>query len=523
MVTSRHWARKFAVTSNDIDYLINLLVEKETPLSTDALARMLVEHKLEMEASELQERFKDATIFDPAKTYKVGQRVVFPALEFATGVVQNVRQGDNPAYGEFDVIETVLENDEDAQPREFAANFPQEHALNISDDDAFALLPGANDFDAGDVIAENYEMIIGQIEEQLVKSKSLVYVARTWFPSELVMEVNEGHLNLAEAVLDMYAGGPLTTEQIIKEIGGLGKAPMELQVFSLNYGMKDDDRFDEVGPTGEVLWFLTRLEPQEVRKTPTFLQYNPIPFDDTLISDSMRSISLEIDDELSGLETIEGLDMATVTLIYPHRRVGTLPLNSRTRALFPTARRAPRIWVTLIDGQDGEEFNGWVVHKENYVFGLGRFYAKHKVPIGAQVTVKRSDREGMVIIDIDAYKPRTEYIPLLSAKGDVPQFENDKRAIGADYDDLMIIGVDDLDEIDHLTKVVNDRYRPLISLMKLLIPPLGRLTPQGTVHFKSLYTAVNVIRRCPPEPMMVALNTSPDFENVGGDYWKLSE
>ena len=45
-----------------------------------------------------------------------------------------------------------------------------------------------------------------------------------------------------------------------------------LQIFSLNYALFNDERFDEVGPAGEVLWFLNRLEPAEVISTPAVVE-----------------------------------------------------------------------------------------------------------------------------------------------------------------------------------------------------------------------------------------------------------
>ena len=113
--------------------------------------------------------------------------------------------------------------------------------------------------------------------------------------------VDIGHRHLAEAVLDMYDGGPLAPEQILREIGGLGDAPEPLQLFSLNYHMNQDERFDEVGPAGKVLWHLTRLLPRLVRQVPTILQYKAIDFDRSLLSREMLQLEYDLDDEHSPL------------------------------------------------------------------------------------------------------------------------------------------------------------------------------------------------------------------------------
>jgi hypothetical protein len=101
-------------------------------------------------------------------------------------------------------------------------------------------------------------------------------------------------------------------------------------------------------------------------------------------------------------------------------------------------------------------------------------------------------------------------------------FENHKRAIGAEYDDLMILGADDLAGVDALFQANIQQRKSLVSILRSIMPSLGALTPQGTVHAKTLYSAVNVLRRCPPGPIFAALVNNPDFQNTGGDYWKLN-
>ena len=51
----------------------------------------------------------------------------------------------------------------------------------------------------------------------------------------------------------------------------------------------------------------------------------------------------------------------------------------------------------------------------------------------------------------------------------------------------------------------------------------ARFSPQGAVHAKTIYSAVNVLRRVPPGPILATLASNPDFEYVGNHYWKLSE
>jgi hypothetical protein len=55
------------------------------------------------------------------------------------------------------------------------------------------------------------------------------------------------------------------------------------------------------------------------------------------------------------------------------------------------------------------------------------------------------------------------------------------------------------------------------------MPELVKLSPQGTVHAKTIYSAVNVLRRTPPGPVFAQLSTEACFVSMGGGYWTFDE
>ena len=124
-------------------------------------------------------------------------------------------------------------------------------------------------------------------------------VAGRWFPRALLVDVNVGHLNLAEAVLDEAGGKPLPTKALIEQLDLSGNVNPKLIEFSLNFALQEDGRFDEVGPAGEVLWFLKRLEPEDVRQIPAPLRYTDIPYDRSRMTREMLALESELDDELA--------------------------------------------------------------------------------------------------------------------------------------------------------------------------------------------------------------------------------
>jgi hypothetical protein len=511
------WGRSFVVTASDVDDITNHLLEKETPMTTRELAFYLIEKRLNSERVALQDRVKGTKLYKPSDIYHVGDVVVFSKFNFSSGEVVAVREGQSPEYGTFPVIQVRFSHEDgDAKLREFASGVAN-HALNNAPQElpkeVTTPLAAQDIFDAAGI------EITGRVIEALRANKELKQVAGYWFPRELVLDVEIGTLHLAETVLDMNDGGPLTTEDIIEQIGGIGNAAMTLQVFSLNLAMSQDKRFDEVGPVGKILWYLRRMEPEAVQKAPALLQYKAIEYDEDLLTDEMVDLETELDDEHTPIDFVGKPTKATTTLLYPHRRVGTLPLNAKTRQIFPNAR-TPRIYVTLIDEMDGQKYVGWVVHEQRYVYGLIDYYTKHKLPVGAYVTIRRGDKEAEILLSYGAHKPRTEYIPIFVPNNEQILFENKRRSIGAEYDPLLILGVDDLAAIDALTKTY--AHKNLLTIIKHMMQELGKLSPQGTVHFTTLYSAVNVLRRCPPGPIFALLQANPEFEEMGDHYWKLN-
>jgi hypothetical protein len=526
VVTNPGWLNDFTITDEDIEHLNSLLLEHEIPMDVTTLARAIIEERVRKERERLKDRFKDAVLYDPAHTFEVGQRVVFSTFDFAMGEVVATRQGDNGEYGEFGVVGVTFDDpglNTGESPREFAMNFPVEHALNAGNGQNIPYLP-TEDLNIEDIFeSDAFDDILDMVDERLQEDDSLIRVAGQWFSKELMLDANEGHMHLAEAILDMFGGGPLSTEEVLENIGGLGEEPLALQVFSMNYAMNNDNRFDEVGPTGEVLWYLRRMEPEQVQQTPPMLRYEPIPYDHDALSAEAQRLEEELGDEHSPLPFAPArIQEARVISIYPHRRCGTLPLNHQAARIFPTARTTEHVSVTLVDASDNETFPGWVVRSQKYVHGLAPLYSKHALPIGSTIRLRRGDEPGHIVVDFQSYKPRSEYVTIVSADEGQIGFETAKRGIGADFDELLLLGVDDLDGVDRLFQSNPANQQPLATILRVIIPMLGKLTAQGHVHAKTLYSVVNVVRRCPPGPIFATLENNPDFENVGGHYWKLS-
>lgn len=518
IASEQYWSDQFQITDEDVEYIFSTFLEEETPLTSAEIVRRLIQHRIDVEAQRLRHQLERGEIFQPQGTYTVGQKLVFPALGYVAGEVVGERPGRNPEHGEFTVLRVTFEG---GRTREFASNLKTPHALNLAPDTDPAAITAEIDVDA--ILREYGDDLIYVLEERLRQEPDAVYFAGRWFLRSLLAEVSLAHLHLAEAVLVMHNGGPLRTSDIAAEIDLPEEVNPRLRNFSLDNALFHDPRFDEVGPAGKVLWFLRDMEPEEVTSVPERLRYIPIEYDHRALTDELLAIEHEIDDELSNLRSpSEQASEVTFSLNFPHRRTGTLPLSSRIRHLFPTAYEAPRILMTLVDGQTGEEMLGWVVREHHYVYGLAQLYRHYRLPVGSYITVRQTDDPSRIIVDFAAYKPRTEWIRLAIASDHRITFENQKRGIGAEYDELMVLGADDLQAIAALWIPAERAAARLPEVMRQCLSQLARLTPQQAVHAKTLYSAVNVIMRCPPGPIFAALVTRPEFEHVGGPYWRMA-
>jgi hypothetical protein len=510
--TETYWGADFTLTKTDIEQIYNHFLEVERPQTADEITRMLMAYRVAEEASQVKKKLSGRTIYQPQSSYDIGTKLVFPALQFAHGDVTAVRDGYNPHDGQFKVITVEI----DKESREFATDLTPEHALNADNGDAVELLLQV---DVDELVTQYGGWVKTAVAQELKERAEFVELGDVWFVKQLMAEVNAGHLHLAEAVLEINEGGPLPTEEIVPHLDMDPSLDPSVQYFSLNYHLLEDPRFDEVAPKDKVSWFLQRMEPDEVQKTPERLLYQPIPHDRALLSPQLLLLERELDDEWSDIAEPPSPQPVVFTLMFPHRHAGVIPLSSRIRPLFPPSN-SPRQRVRFIDDQTQEEVIGWVVQEARYIYGLGEWYEKNGIPIGGFVHIQPGPEPGVLNIGFDRRRPQREWVRLATAVDNRIHFELQRRSVGCGFDDLMIVGTDVVAAIDALWRRADSHQRTVSSLLAEIFPKLSELTPQSAVHAKTLYSAINMLRRIPPGPLFAELVRHPAFVPVGDHYWQ---
>ena len=512
-----YW-KNLSLDGKDLEFVSNYLFEKETPLTEKELVPVFIDERIRGERAALAQQQQAAgTVYLPKGQYKVGEALIFPALEWVQGKVVSLRPGVNPSVGEFGVIEVELE---DGSKRCFASGLVV-HKLNEPPEETAE----QGGFNAASVLEQYGGELEARLAEALRADEGLVKIAGRWFPRALLVDVNVGHLNLAEAVLDEASGGPLPTSALLEQIELPADVNSKLLEFSMNYALQEDGRFDEVGPAGEVLWYLKRLEPADVQQIPAPLRYMPIAYDRSTMTPQMLALEAEIDDELGESESVHGAaEEATISLSYPHWRAGTLPVTPRMHGLFPTAYESPRVRFTLVDSKTGSQIPAWVVRQQRYVAGLAEFYKKYELTPGSLIVLRKGKQPGQTIIEARTHRPTRDWVRtvLVGSDGGIV-FAMLKQNLTAEFNERMVVAVPDVNGVDDACAQLNKQRQPFDVLVHDMMVELVKMNVQGHVHAQELYSAINIVRRCPPAPLMTFLAAQSAYKHVGDLHFRLAE
>jgi hypothetical protein len=98
-----------------------------------------------------------------------------------------------------------------------------------------------------------------------------------------------------------------------------------------------------------------------------------------------------------------------------------------------------------------------------------------------------------------------------------------KQTVQSHYDDRMVIAIPDLDTLDQIWEQPGKEHHSFERVVTNMVRELSKLNPQGHVHATELYAALNVVRRCPPGPILSLMATRSWFVHVGDLHFRLTE
>ncbi len=523
--TAAFWRDQFEVTEDDVEFLYQLLLEGQKSMTLADLSKSLIHEYLRRENTRIEQELAKGSVYMPRERYKTGQKLVFPAMEFAVGDVVDVRKGQNPEHGDFDVISVQFAPRE--KVREFAAGLQTPHRLNQQNSRDLLQDDGLlSDADIYNLYRTDIEESVLFALEEGERAASFVEVEGNWLLADMLAEVHVGHLNIAEALVEMH-GKPMSASQLLTEMDLDKNVSVSMRMVSLNHALGNDERFERINAGSEAMWFLRRLTPPEVQTVPPLLRFRPVTYNRALLSVELLQLEWELDDEWGesslSSEVPSIVPSTSLTLTYPHRRYGTLPLSGRTRTFFPQASKGVSM-ITLIDGRWGTRYIGWAVHEARYVCGLSKWMDDHQVPVGAMITLERSTTAGEIIVDFRTRRPKREWARIATANlaENRLSFEMNKVQVSCEYDEYLIVAEENRADLDALAAQMDRTQVDIAQIVAQVVPELTKLNPQGTAHAKSVYSAVNMVRRCAPGPVFYALISNRRFRDLGNGQFSLA-
>src|SRR6056297_2979259 len=93
-LSESYW-KSLEIGQKDIEFLYSYLLEKEIPLSSDKLAEALIAERIRSEKKRLEEKQqRNGEIYLPKMAFSVGEKIQFPAMNWISGEVTDVREGN---------------------------------------------------------------------------------------------------------------------------------------------------------------------------------------------------------------------------------------------------------------------------------------------------------------------------------------------------------------------------------------------------------------------------------------------
>jgi hypothetical protein len=128
------------------------------------------------------------------------------------------------------------------------------------------------------------------------------------------------------------------------------------------------------------------------------------------------------------------------------------------------------------------------------------------------------------VVDFRTRRPKREWARIATPDLETLRlsFEMNKVQVACEYDEAMIVADTDAESIDRLREKLAATGVELADIVDQVVPELTKLNPAGTVHAKTVYSAVNIVRRSPPGPIFYLLISNRRFRDVGGGFFALA-
>ncbi len=142
---------------------------------------------------------------------------------------------------------------------------------------------------------------------------------------------------------------------------------------------------------------------------------------------------------------------------------------------------------------------------------------------GSLVHVRRGEKGGEVIVSAEAHRSSKEWVrtALVGADGGVV-YATLKQQVESSFDERMVIYLPgELGTLDAGWRRREGKTKNLDHIVAETMRELAKLNNQNHVHASELYSALNLILRCPPAPLLAWLASHEQVQDLGHLHFRL--
>lgn len=516
----QYWTHEFTLSDQDLEYLYGLLSQGAlgTPAPLDKIAIGLIEEIQRTEDGRVQKLLSLGTMYQPKANYEVGQILVFTALDYRTGTVRDIREGQNPEHGRFDVVQVELQ--EPVETVEFAARLKSSHPLNaleVEDLNSAELLTAEEIYEQ---YSEEIEYQIRQSFARTQDSLGIIEWREGWIIEDQLVEVDEFGRNVAEAMM-FERSQPVSGQAILDELKlEVGEASPDIVDLSLELALSRDSRFEQVQFEGDIRWHTRSMLPELATEIPALLQPVPLLYQFSALEGPLLSLEVQLRDEWSEFAEGQTAEFAPFYLLHPHFHYGTMPVTAQMGQLIGVTGQH-KTFLEINDPLSGETMPTWYVPEGRYICGLEGFYESHKLSVGARLILEKR-ANGDLALSYNKRRGNREWLNVLNvANGDIQfKLEKSKTDIAHEFMPELLVSTQS-EEADW--EGVRSRLQD--TKVFLLVEELVRelVKGNGSVNAATVYCAVNLVQRHAPGPVFHALMSNSRLTQLEDQVtWKLA-
>jgi restriction system protein len=489
-------------------------------------------------------------VFDPSKTFKVGDYVAFPEVDlkklrpdfWQIGVAKNVSNGANPVQGSFQVVTF----DNGGRKNKFAAEVPNGHPLLPS-------FPPSIDEDLDYLVRETTNTFLQPLT-QVVDSSIQSGLLKAFLNGDQILLGGvhticgeEEKYYLSELFTGLSLQNPVfTTDEIItrlRELGCLIEVHNDFARFVMEKFLEENSYRN----LGGNLWTTTELfeiiDRDVIRrmKVPVIRSRlaQELGEDDSLDATNYEEIGLnpnglealqEQGEEESQEETLDRefqpptFPVGMAPLTYIQIIQGFFPLTSRLRHAFNPDQDPTLVLIQIIEGEpipflvsrqgkiikalDPEQFRSKFLNLTPPI--PAGTYLSLEYQGGINYRIAPNPQEKRIV---KCKLVRYENGNLLFEEMDFPtEYEGNPHLLKAELR---------FEDIKALFLEAERSGLSIFDAMWYTFPKIAKLHPQGYVHRNDLFNAIFFqIRMCSPRSVVTELYTRPCFIPVGDGYFR---